>query len=372
MLTEKPDDVEARAEAPQPDPDEERRQADLTAQLHATFVSRNLQPAEVERLKRTVTEVNAAGADDPLTFDDLVNGARTILQYKVRLQPHELGELIRTTPAKVDQVTSAELDSALATINTQLQKTGKLTFSSDADVKQLRDSLAAVFTGNSRLVEERRVRELSGQLATAERELAPEILALGLRDIAYRAHIWDRIDQGRQVNPEHIVNFDAGAIILLQVLISFLMARFHRFTTMIIGMVVAAVGIAASGLAGGTSIGPVGGLLIVVIAGIVVFAVGEMMASPTSQEYVGRIAPRDKVALYMGYYFVAMALGNLFGGLLSGEFYGWLARDMQRPDLMWFAFGGIMLLTACVFLLYNWFVLPKSQADSLTPVQDNA
>ncbi|MHC4851129.1 MAG: MFS transporter, partial [Planctomycetota bacterium] len=64
--------------------------------------------------------------------------------------------------------------------------------------------------------------------------------------------------------------------------------------------------------------------------------------------------------------------GNLFGGLLSGEFYGWLARDMQRPDLMWFAFGGIMLLTACIFLLYNWFVLPKSQADTLTPVQDNA
>jgi MFS family permease len=362
MLTKKPDDVEARAEG----------QADLEAELHATFVSRNLQPAEVERLQRTVTKVNTAGADDPLTFDDLVDGARTILQYKVRLQPHELGELIRTIPARVDQVTSAELDSALATINTQLQKSGKPTFSSEADMQQLRDSLAAVFTGNSRLVEARRVVELSGQLSTTERKLAPEVLALGLRDIAYRTHIWDRIDEGRQVNPEHIVNFDAGAIILLQVLISFLMARFHRFTTMIIGMVVAAVGIAASGLAGGTAIGPVGGLLIVVIAGIVVFAVGEMMASPTSQEYVGRIAPRDKVALYMGYYFVAMALGNLFGGLLSGEFYGWLARDMQRPDLMWFAFGGIMLLTACIFLLYNWFVLPKSQADTLTPVQDNA
>ncbi len=69
----------------------------------------------------------------------------------------------------------------------------------------------------------------------------------------------------------------------------------------------------------------------------------------------------------MGYYFVAIALGNLFGGILSGELYGKLARDMQRPDLMWLAFGGIMLLTALVFVLYNKFALPRHKSDSLTP-----
>jgi MFS family permease len=90
-----------------------------------------------------------------------------------------------------------------------------------------------------------------------------------------------------------------------------------------------------------------------------------MMASPTSQEYVGRIAPRDKVALYMGYYFVAVALGNLFGGILSGQFYGWLARDLQRPDLMWLCFGGIMLGTAVVFLLYNKFAVPAQVGETI-------
>ena len=175
------------------------------------------------------------------------------------------------------------------------------------------------------------------------------------------------MDDGRQVNPEHIVNIDALSIVILQVLISTLMARFHRFTTMIVGMVVAAVGIGLSAIAGGTMVGPLGGLLIVVIVGIVIFAIGEMMASPTSQEYVGRIAPRDKVALYMGYYFVAIALGNLFGGILSGQLYGKLARDMQRPDLMWMAFGALMLLTAFVFMLYNKFALPKDASHTLTP-----
>jgi POT family proton-dependent oligopeptide transporter len=171
---------------------------------------------------------------------------------------------------------------------------------------------------------------------------------------------------GRQVNPEFIVNFDAGAIILFQVLISFLMGRFHRFSTIIVGMIIAGVGIGLSAVAGDRGMVGLGGSVWLVSAGIIIFAVGEMMASPTSQEYVGRIAPRDKVALYMGYYFVAIALGNLFSGILSGQLYGKLARDMQRPDLMWIAFGGVMLLTALAFWLYNVFALPKTAADTLT------
>ncbi len=171
---------------------------------------------------------------------------------------------------------------------------------------------------------------------------------------------------GRQVNPEFIVNFDAGAIILFQVLISFLMGRFHRFTTIITGMIVAGVGIGLWAFAGDSGMVGRGGSVWIVVVGIVTFAVGEMMASPTSQEYVGRIAPRDKSALYMGYYFVSMALGFLLAGILSGQLYGKLARDLQRPDLMWLVFGGIMIFTALAFWLYNVFALPKSAAGTLT------
>jgi dipeptide/tripeptide permease len=121
-----------------------------------------------------------------------------------------------------------------------------------------------------------------------------------------------------------------------------------------------------SAFAGGEGMVGGGAFVWLVALGLLTFAIGEMMASPTSQEYVGRIAPADKKALYMGYYFVAMALGNLFGGILSGELYGHYARDLQRPDLMWLIFGGLMALTAVVFLLYNRFALPKDQEVSLT------
>ncbi len=204
-------------------------------------------------------------------------------------------------------------------------------------------------------------------LYTKVRLLPAEIESLVTTPGAEVERVTDRvIIQGRQVNPEFIINIDALAIVFFQVLVSFTMGRFHRFTTMVIGMVVAAVGIGLSMLAGDLGMVSAGGMVWVVAGGILIFAFGEMMASPTSQEYVGRIAPADRKALYMGYYFVAVALGNLFGGILSGQLYGWLARDLQRPDLMWLCFGVIMLFTAFVFLLYNKLALPKHAADMLT------
>ncbi len=211
--------------------------------------------------------------------------------------------------------------------------------------------------------------EVSRDLLASKVRLAPQQLRGLVQDngedvesITKRAII-----DGRQVNPEFIINADSLSIIVFQVLISFIMAKFHRFTTMIIGMIFAAVGIGLSAFAGDSGMVGTGGSIWIVLLGIFIFAIGEMMASPTSQEYVGRIAPKDKVALYMGYYFVSVALGNLFGGILSGQLYGKLARDMQRPDLMWLVFGAIMLATAFVFMLYNKFALPKDQAGSLTP-----
>jgi dipeptide/tripeptide permease len=99
-----------------------------------------------------------------------------------------------------------------------------------------------------------------------------------------------------------------------------------------------------------------------IVVAVFFFAIGEMMASPTSQEYIGRIAPSNKVALYMGYYFVAVALGNLFGNVLSGVLYGKLARDAGRPDVMWLAFGLVSFATAVALAFYNRFAALKQDA----------
>ena len=55
---------------------------------------------------------------------------------------------------------------------------------------------------------------------------------------------------------------------------------------------------------------------------ILIFAFGEMASSPKITEYIGRIAPPDRVGLYMGCSFLPMSGGNFFAGLLSGPVYG--------------------------------------------------
>ncbi|NIM18708.1 MAG: MFS transporter [Candidatus Latescibacteria bacterium] len=177
--------------------------------------------------------------------------------------------------------------------------------------------------------------------------LAVLLLCAGLGNIYER--LQGAIASGYEVNPEYIINIDAGAIIAFQVLVSFTMKRFQPFVTMVVGTIVAGIGIALAGWA-------ITGWFI--IGTIVIFAFGEMAASPKSQEYIGRVAPQDKVALFMGYYFVAIALGNLSGGLLSGICYQRIALDLNRPDIMWWIFGVISFGTAAALLVYNKYVVP--------------
>ena len=164
---------------------------------------------------------------------------------------------------------------------------------------------------------------------------------------------------GGQFNPEWIVNLDALSIVICQIAISLTVAKMGRFPGMVTGIVLVGIGIGLPALSGGGTVGVLQASGWLVVLAVLVFAVGEMMASPTSQEYIGSIAPKDKVALYMGYYFIAVALGNLFGNVLGGIVYGKLARDLGRPDLMWLLFGGIAFVTAAALAVYNRYAVPK-------------
>lgn len=153
-----------------------------------------------------------------------------------------------------------------------------------------------------------------------------------------------------QINPEYMININAGAIIFFQIGVSYLVTRLKPFTTIFWGVMITVVSF---------SILIFGTIGWVVVGGIVVFSFGEMMASPKSKEYTSKIAPPGKVALYMGYFYWCVALGNLFGGILSGQFYAAFARDMQRPDIMWITFALIAFASAMLILIYDKLVIKK-------------
>jgi dipeptide/tripeptide permease len=91
---------------------------------------------------------------------------------------------------------------------------------------------------------------------------------------------------------------------------------------------------------------------------IVVLAFGEMSASPKFLEYVGSIAPPDKVALFLGYGFLPIGIGNALGNLLGGIVYGALDAGKIHISMVWYIYGCIGILTALLLILYNRFLAP--------------
>lgn len=111
---------------------------------------------------------------------------------------------------------------------------------------------------------------------------------------------------------EKLIILGALFIIFFQILVSSLVMRFKPINTMIVGFLVNGIGITLAMLTRN------GWFL---IFSIFIFSLGEMSFSPKILEYIGRLAPKDKAALYMGTNFLPVAFGNFFAGFLSGKIY---------------------------------------------------
>ncbi|MFO0679672.1 MAG: MFS transporter [Polyangiaceae bacterium] len=134
------------------------------------------------------------------------------------------------------------------------------------------------------------------------------VRVLGLREGMLAA----ATPRGLQVPQEWMINLDAALIVLFMIPIAALTARATRLRAMVAGIFVASAGLALSGLT-------MNGALC--LAGIFVFAIGEMIASPKMLEYLGVIAPRGEEALYMGFGNVPVAVGWTVGTFGAGVLY---------------------------------------------------
>ncbi len=147
------------------------------------------------------------------------------------------------------------------------------------------------------------------------------------------------------IRPEMVINIPALTIILFQVFISNRLKSVKPIVSMVFGILILAFGFAQ------LSVYTTG---MFVIMALFIYAFGEMASSPRIQEYIGRVAPTEKVALYMGYSFLPVAGGNILGGLLSGSLYGALsdkytflkdylvAEGHQKLSDIQFVDGGIL------------------------------
>lgn len=119
-------------------------------------------------------------------------------------------------------------------------------------------------------------------------------------------------------------SMDAFFIIVFQIVISTLVMRFRPLVAMMGGILVLSGGL-------GLMFSSQSGWL--VLFGIFVFGIGEMASSPKFTEYVGRIAPADQKALYMGTSFLPYAGGHALAGWLSGDIYEKIADKIYLIQL---------------------------------------
>jgi MFS family permease len=116
----------------------------------------------------------------------------------------------------------------------------------------------------------------------------------------------------KTIAAEMMTNIDAMYIILFQLLISYLVMRLKPIHSIIAGFLIATIGLSLSFITHNP---------MHLFITILIFGIGEMAGSPKTTEYIGKIAPEGKTALYMGCSFLPMAAGNFFAGLISGNVY---------------------------------------------------
>ncbi|MBT3383714.1 MAG: MFS transporter [Prolixibacteraceae bacterium] len=121
-----------------------------------------------------------------------------------------------------------------------------------------------------------------------------------------------------------LLSMDSFFIIVFQLMVSAFVMRFRPLAAMMGGILVLSGGLA---LMFSTQSGWI------ILLGILIFALGEMGSSPKFTEYVGKIAPADQKALYMGTSFLPIAAAHQLAGWLSGDVYEKIADKIYLLQL---------------------------------------
>ncbi|MGC8763785.1 MAG: MFS transporter [Acidobacteriota bacterium] len=155
-----------------------------------------------------------------------------------------------------------------------------------------------------------------------------------------------RTDPSMKSRIEWFQAVDPILIVCFQVLVSKATGRLRPLSAMVGGILVAAAAVSTVPLFG-TALGAWA-----VGLSLAIWAFGEMMFSPRMVEYVSVTAPPDKLALYIGYGFLPLAVGFGAGPALGARLVR-LFEAAGNPSGVWYAFGLWGALNAFALYLYD-------------------
>jgi dipeptide/tripeptide permease len=92
-----------------------------------------------------------------------------------------------------------------------------------------------------------------------------------------------------------------------------------------------------------------------IAAGIVAFAIGEMIQAPRYYEYISEIAPPGQQGLFQGYAFLPIAIARFVGDPIGGWLYQ-TSKAAGKPEYVWYALIGIGVGSTLLMWIYNTVV----------------
>ena len=119
-------------------------------------------------------------------------------------------------------------------------------------------------------------------------------------------------DNGQTIQPEGIVNINAGMIMITCFVFAGLSAKMRATNSMLVGTVFVVIALAIFGATN---------LIGFAVLAMIVFSVGEMLASPKFSEFLGNIAPPDKKAMWIGFSQAPILIGWTIEGKLGPQLY---------------------------------------------------
>jgi POT family proton-dependent oligopeptide transporter len=141
-------------------------------------------------------------------------------------------------------------------------------------------------------------------------------------------------------------------VIALQMAVSFLTRRIPAFSAITLG----------------TLISGVAWLLLIrhptipmVIATMIVVALGEITQTPRYYEYISRLAPPGQQGTYMGFAFLPLGIGSFIGGWFGGKLMHHFGEVQHRPERIWWAVTAVGVATTLLLWIYDRVVKPGEQ-----------
>jgi dipeptide/tripeptide permease len=144
-----------------------------------------------------------------------------------------------------------------------------------------------------------------------------------------------------------LATINPGTIIVLGPILAKRIEKRKSLNVMMWGIVLFLIGLIICGFSTSSTL---------FVLGIITFSAAEFMVHPGFISYISKIAPTDKLAIYMSWIFIPSGMGNMVGGAVHGVIYPFFAITLLRPKMFFACLIAVGLLTLLGFIWYNRWI----------------